>query len=108
MDGSVLSRLSPGSPELMSLLLSKLPTAQPLCSVVSAEVAGLAHWSISGHVATPEPIAMAGGRHAADWPPLERGVRSPSFSWWLESGEAGPPKENGRVEGRRPPQKTVN
>lgn len=108
MGGSVLSRLSPAPPQLMSLLLSKLPTAQPLCSVVSATVAGLAHWSISGHVATPEPITVVGGRHSADWPPLELGARSPYFSSWLKLGEAGSPKENGHVEGRRPPQEMIN
>lgn len=93
MDGSVLGCLSPGRPELLSPLLSKLPTARLY------SVAGLAHWSISGHMATPEPITVVRRSHSADWPPLELGVWSPSFSSWLKSGEAGSPNDAGKAGG---------
>lgn len=110
MDGSVLGGLSPGRPALTSPPAQQTPhRTASLFSDFGDSVAGLAHWSISGHVATPAPITAVRRSHSADWPPLEPGAWSPSFfSSWLKLGEAGSPDDAGKAGGLHRRQETIN
>ena len=57
------------------------------------------HWFISGQRALREPITMIKGMHFADWPSLELGMWSPSFSL-AEIGREMVPKGKWRCKSR--------